>query len=148
MQQKSFTTAFTVDQSPKEAFDAIKNVRGWWGGELEGSAENVGDEFIYQYKDLHFSKQKVTELVQEKKVVWLVTESSLNFIKDKKEWNGTKMTFDIAPRGNNTEVRFTHVGLTPDIECYGACSSAWDSIIKESLRSLIVTGNGRLTLLG
>jgi hypothetical protein len=85
MQQKSFTIVFATDRSPREAFDAIKNVRGWWGGELEGPAENVGDEFIYRYKDLHFSKQKVTELVPEKKVVWLVTESSLNFIKEKNE---------------------------------------------------------------
>ena len=45
-------------------------------------------------------------------------DSSLNFIDDKTEWNGTKVTFEIAKKGGKTEVRFTHVGLAPDSECY------------------------------
>ena len=38
---------------------------------------------------------------------------------------------------------FTHVGLAPDDECYEACSDAWGSYIKHSLRSLITTGKGQ-----
>ena len=83
-----------------------------------------------------------TELVPGKRVVWLVLDSSLSFIKNKKEWNGTRITFDIARKGDNTEVRFTHVGLVPDQECYGACSDAWGSYIRGSLRSLISKGKG------
>ena len=65
---------------------------------VEGSADKVGDEFTYRYKDIHYSKQRVTELIPGKKIVWLVTESNLNFIKDKQEWTGTKISFDITKR--------------------------------------------------
>ena len=143
MNDQDFTTAFTVDQTPEEAFAAINNVRGWWSGEIEGSTDKLGDEFTYRYKDVHLSKQKIAELIPGKKVVWLVLDGYLKFVEDKSEWKGTQITFEIAKKGGKTEVRFTHVGLVPDYECYGACSSAWGSYINGSLRSLITAGKGQ-----
>ena len=139
MDNQDFTIMLLVEQTPEEAFNAINNVGGWWTGEpgVEGSADKAGDEFTYRYKDIHYSKQKVTELIPGKKIFWLVTESKLNFIKDKQEWTGTKIRFDITKKGNKTGVRFTHVGLFPDIECYGDCSNAWSSYINSSLRDFI-----------
>ena len=145
MNEQNFTTTFIVDQTPEEAFAAINNVRGWWSGEpgIEGGTDKLGDEFTYRYKPHHYSKQKITELIPGKKVGWLVLDSQLNFVKDKSEWNGTKITFEIAKKGDKTEVRFSHVGLVPDHECYGACSNAWDSYINGNLRSLIASGKGQ-----
>ena len=142
---QNYTTTFTVAKTPKEVFAAINNVRGWWTGEpgIEGSTDKLGDEFTYRYTPHHYSKQKITEFIPGKKIVWLVVDSSINFVKDKNEWKGTKITFEIAKKGDKTEVRFTHVGLVPDIECYGACSNAWGSYIKGSLRNLISKGKGQ-----
>jgi uncharacterized protein YndB with AHSA1/START domain len=139
---RDFTVTFTVDQTPEEAFEAITNVRGWWSGEIEGRTDKLGGGFTYRYEDVHYSKQKFTELVPGKKVVWLVLDSYLEFVEDKREWNGSRVIFDIARKGDKTEVRFTHAGLVPAHECYGACSSAWSSYIRGSLRSLIATGKG------
>ena len=36
MNNASYTTTFTVDQTRDEAFAAITNVRGWWSGEIDG----------------------------------------------------------------------------------------------------------------
>jgi hypothetical protein len=139
MNSRNFTTAFTVDQTPEEAFAAINNVRGWWTGEpgVEGSTDKLGDEFTYRYKPHHYSKQKVTELVPGKKIVWLVLDSAINFVADKSEWKGTTIIFEIAKKSAKTEVRFTHVGLVPNFECYSACSNAWGSYINGSLQNLI-----------
>jgi hypothetical protein len=71
MSNQNFTTTFTVDQTPEEAFAAINNVRGWWPGEIEGSTDKLGDEFTYRYEDVHYSKQKITELISGKKLFGL-----------------------------------------------------------------------------
>jgi hypothetical protein len=143
MKKQDFTTAFSVDQTPQEVFDAINNVRGWWSEDIDGATDKLGAEFKFHYKDFHRSTQKITELAPGKKVVWHVSEAQLNFVKDKTEWNGTDAVFEIARKGDKTELRFTHVGLVPAFECYGDCSGAWGFYINDSLRSLITTGKGQ-----
>lgn len=137
MKKKDFTTTILVDQTPMEAFHAINNVREWWSGEIEGSTDKLNDEFTYRYKDFHYSKQKLVEVIPEKKIVWQVTESSINFVRDKNEWKDTKIIFEISPKGTQTQIRFTHEGLVPEQECFDACSNAWTGYIANSLRSFI-----------
>lgn len=143
MRNRSFTTTFRVSQTPKEVFDAVNDVRGWWSGEIDGTTDRLGAEFTYRYRDLHRSTQRITEWVPGKKVVWRVVDGHLDFVKDKTEWKGTDIVFEIARKGDETELRFTHVGLVPAFECYGDCSGAWGFYVNDSLRSLITTGKGR-----
>jgi len=149
MTKSDFTTTLLVDQTPEEAFEAINDVRGWWTGEpgIEGSTGKLGDEFIYRYEPYHYSKQKITEFVPGKKVVWNVTDSNLSFVKDKNEWTGTKIIFDISKKAGKTEVRFTHAGLVPGIECYDGCSNAWGQYINGSLFKLLTKGKGKPELI-
>ena len=74
--------------------------------------------------------------------VWLVTESNLSFTKNKSEWTGTKIIFEISELNNKTQVRFTHIGLVPTVECYRDCSNGWTELIQKSLLSLITKGKG------
>ena len=143
MFDQDFTTTFLVDQSPEVAFDAINNVRGWWGDDIDGSNDNVGDEFTFRVRDIHYSKIKVIELVPNEKVLWLVLDNHFNYVKDQSEWVGTKISFKIASIGDQTEVRFAHLGLVPAFECFDVCSNAWGSLMHDSLRSLIATGTGQ-----
>ena len=143
MKNQSFTTTISVDQTPKEVFDAVNDVRGWWSGEIEGATDRLGAEFTYRYKDVHTSTQRITEWVPDRKVVWHVLDARLNFVKDRTEWKGTDIVFEITRKGDKTELRFTHDGLVPAFQCYGDCSGAWGFYINESLRSLIVTGKGQ-----
>jgi hypothetical protein len=140
MKDRNFSTTILVDKTPDEVFSAINNVSGWWTGNpgVEGSTNKLGDEFTYRYEPHHVSKQRIIELIPGKKVVWRVVDGCINFVKDKTEWNGTTITFDIAQKDGKTELRFTHDGLTPGIECFDGCSDAWSSYIKGNLRDLIV----------
>lgn len=145
MATANYTTAFLVDQTPAEAFNAINDVRGWWTENLEGQSKKLNDEFTVYFGDVHVSTQKLVEVVPDKKVVWLVTDSNLNFISDKSEWTNTQISFEITKVDDKTQVRFTHLGLAPEVECYDACSNAWSEYIHESLFRLISTGKGRPT---
>jgi hypothetical protein len=143
MKQKNFTTTMLVDQESKTVFDAINSPTDWWSGEIEGSAKGLHHEFVYRYKDLHMSKQRVIEFVPEQKVVWAVTESLINYVEDKQEWTGTKIIFEISRHGQQTEIRFTHEGLHPQIECFDACSTTWSKIMQVSLLTFITTGKAK-----
>jgi hypothetical protein len=143
MNDQGFTTTMTVDQTPEEVFAAINNVRGWWSGDIDGSTDKLGDEFTYRYEDVHRSRQRITELIPAKKVVWHVLDGYLKFTHDTAEWTGTDIIFDISQKGDRTEVRFTHRGLVPEFECFDTCSNAWGSYINGSLRSLITRGEGQ-----
>ena len=134
--------AFTVTESPSKVFAAINDVRAWWSGEIDGPTDELGGQFEYRYQDFHRSVQKITELQPGKKIVWHVVDAQLKFVDNQTEWNGTDIVFEITPKGAETELRFTHVGLVPAFQCYGGCSGAWGFYINESLRSLITTGKG------
>jgi len=143
MSDQNFAATITVDQTPEEAIEAIRNVGGWWSEQIEGSTDKVGDEFIYRYQDVHSCKMKLVEVIPQEKVAWTVLENYFKFTKDKTEWLGTKIVFDVFRKGNKTEIRFTHEGLVPEYECFNICSKAWGSYINGSLRSLITTGKGQ-----
>jgi hypothetical protein len=75
--------------------------------------------------------------------VWLVLENQFDFTKDKTEWNGNRIVFEISDKEKKTELRFTQEGLVPAYECYDVCRNAWTSYIQGSLKDLITTGKGK-----
>jgi len=82
MKKSDFTATILVDQTPEEAINAIKNVGGWWSQNIEGSTDQLNDEFFYHYKDIHLCKMRLIELVPGQKVVWLVLDNYFKFTKD------------------------------------------------------------------
>ena len=147
MKNKNFTTTLIVDQTPEEVFNVVRNVRGWWSGyyseEIKGDTEKLNDEFSFRAGGgAHYSRQKLIEVIPNKKIVWLITDSKLDFLEKKDEWTGTKVIFDISTKVNKTQLVFTHDGLMPEIECYNACAPAWSQYLNNKLLPLITSGKG------
>jgi hypothetical protein len=143
MTTSDFSTTILVDQNPKQVFNAINNVRGWWSEEIEGGTAKLNDVFEYRYKDVHRARMKLIEVVPDKKVVWYVLDNYFSFTKNKSEWKDTKIIFEISEKDGKTQLHFTHQGLVPQYECYEVCEDAWSNYIKNSLRNLITTGKGQ-----
>jgi hypothetical protein len=143
LKNQDLTLTLSFDQTPDEVFAAVMNVRGWWSQAVEGKSAAVGDQFTYRYKDVHRSTHRVTEAVPGERVVWHTVDADLSHGESRNEWTGTDVCFDIARKGKKTELRFTHAGLSPELECFDACSRGWGFFIGESLRELVATGEGR-----
>src|SRR6266404_953873 len=141
MTNKNCTATIEVAKSPQDVFNCIKEVSKWWSKDFEGNSTKLNDEFVIHHPDRHYSKQKLIEVIPDKKIVWLVTESKLNWIKkDQTEWTNTKMIFEIPTKGDATILHFTHEGLVPEKECFERCSQGWNMVIKEWLFNFINDG--------
>jgi len=140
MENKSFAVTIEVLQSPQDVFKRLtQDVAKWWGGpDLTGSTQKLNDEFTIQHPGAHYSKQKIETLIPNEKLIWLVTESTLDWLqKDKQEWENTKMIFELSIKGGQTVLQFTHEGLVPEKECYLLCRDGWNTVIKNYLFFLI-----------
>ena len=142
MSISDFSTVIQVDNSPEQVFKAVINVRGWWSEEIEGDSAKLNDEFNYQYEDIHRCKVKLTEVIPNQKIVWLIEQNYFKFTKDETEWTGTKPTFEITEKDGKTELKFSHIGLVSEYECYDICRDSWTNYIQNSLKKLITTGKG------
>ena len=96
MSTKDFTTILTVDQTPEEVFNAVKDVKAWWTPNLKGKSSHLNDEFEVRFGDVHYSKQKLIEVIPNEKVVWLVLENYFKFTKEENEWTGNRIIFEIT----------------------------------------------------
>ena len=145
---KSYNAAIEVALSPDEVFQGItQEVPKWWGGrDYAGCSSKLDDEFIINHPGAHYSKQKLIEVVQNKKIVWYVEESKLNWLRDQDEWTNTRMIFEIIHTGYSSILHFTHEGLVPGKESYAICSKGWDLVIKEWLFDFIVNGKPHFVL--
>jgi hypothetical protein len=143
MKNRDYQKSFTVNMDAEKAFLNISDVGRWWTSSFKGSAKDINDEF-----DVAFGKTtvnfKVTESVFYKKLVWLVTDCNLDWLKDKKEWKGTEIVWDITENNKTTKIVMTHIGLVPGIECYNDCEAGWNEYLGESLPALISTGKGTI----
>ena len=144
--QKDFSYSLTVRASAKETMKKISQVDLWWAKNFKGKAGKLNDEFSVYFGDtaVHF---RISEVVPDKKIIWLVTDCNLEWIEDKKEWKNTEAIWTLTEKGGKsdsyrTQIDFVHKGITPDSECYESCKPGWTHHLKDSLLKLIDKGKG------
>jgi len=135
-----------------ETFDAgVENViyecltsriNEWWSDDFEGSASRISDRFTVRFGET-FKVFQVEELSSDQKVVWSCADAYINYseLKNKKEWIGTRVSWDILAGDKSTKLMLTHFGLTPTLECYMICEKGWIQFM-DSLKKLVTEGKG------
>lgn len=136
MKKQDYTVSITVSATAQEAFNSINSVSKWWTENLEGSSQKLNDEFTVRFGET-FITVKIVELIPYRKILWHVIDCYKHWLKDKKEWKDTKISWEILSEKDITQISFTHIGLVPGIECYNGCEKAWNFYLKESLFKLL-----------
>ena len=68
---------FSIPDTTQRVFDAITQVIDWWLERLDGRSTEIGDEFVYQHGNLHYSRHRLIEVIPTQRIVWLTIESRL-----------------------------------------------------------------------
>ncbi|MES1223210.1 MAG: SRPBCC domain-containing protein [Bacteroidota bacterium] len=141
MKKENYNATIKINGTAQQAYKSINSVSDWWTRFFEGHSEKLNDVFTVRFGET-FIAIKIAELVPYKKISWHVIDCYKHWLKDKKEWKDTVMTWEISAEKNATQISFTHVGLVPGIECYNGCEKAWNFYVKESLFKLLTEGKG------
>lgn len=131
----NYSVSIEVEKSVSEVFKHLtQDVSKFWPEDFEGASTRLNDEFVFSIGDSHYSKNKVAELLPDKKVVWLVTESVRKT--DNYDWSGTRMIFELSPNGDHTRLQFTYDGpvLADEID---RLKQVCDMTIKERLHNFL-----------
>jgi hypothetical protein len=137
--KKWISKAVDIRVSPDALYQAISTadgLRGWWCNNImEDGSEGV---LQLSFKGgAHSARIRFDKGKAPSRAEWDVLEH-----RPLSEWNGTKLVFDIEKEDpKDSKLRFQHVGLNPDCECYGACNNAW-SYLMESIKDYLENGKG------
>ena len=120
----------TVKVSPKRAFDALtKEMSSWWT-EMSSTVDSVGDRTTAKFEDGTTWSFEVIKLEENKLVEFRCYDANhihpVTTPEMRTEWENTVLRFDIVEKAKSTDIHFTHIGLTPEINCYDICNSGWN----------------------
>jgi uncharacterized protein YndB with AHSA1/START domain len=118
---RDFTSVKTIAARPERVLSALttpEGVAGWWGT-TSGSAAAVGDVLEVGFGTTRVVTMDVASL-EPGRIEWFVQRAPHT-----PEWDGTTILFELTPAADGTELRFRHVGLTPQFECYEMCHAGW-----------------------
>jgi len=133
-----YTKTIRVQATPDALFDAVTTPAGltaWWVT-ATGSGDTDGELqfFMSAPEPLRVHVDLATRPTS---VQWTVTECTFE-----PDWVGTRPTFTITPVDDGaSELEFTHVGLTDELECIDMCTAGWNHYLA-SLRDYAETGQG------
>jgi uncharacterized protein YndB with AHSA1/START domain len=143
MKEQGYQSSFTAKVSPKEATEKISHVPEWWGKNFEGKSQELNDVFTVKFSNGDTYQAKVVEIQPGSKIVWEFIDAYQGWVKDQKEWVGTKILWEVTPQKEGVEVKMVHVGLVPELECFNQCSQGWQYLMHESLSKLLNEGKGQ-----
>jgi regulatory protein YycH of two-component signal transduction system YycFG len=124
LENRSYTTTFTVAETPEQVFNAISNVRAWWSEDVDGV--QIDSDLCSSTAQGRSSRHIQNHGIRTgEKIVWHVLQNYFKFVEDTTEWTGTDIVFDSQGRATRQSFAFTHVDLKPSEECYSVCRDAW-----------------------
>ncbi|MDM1553282.1 SRPBCC domain-containing protein [Chryseobacterium indologenes] len=140
----NYTNTIEVKTTENKAYDALAyKINLWWTEMFEGASAQIGDVFTIRFGESIHKTMRVEEAIPDTKIIWYVEDSliALPELKNQTEWIGTTIIWEIQQTEESSQIKVTHLGLNPDVECYDICSNGWVQFLG-SLKLFLETGTG------
>src|SRR6478735_6854316 len=133
----------TVNEPVEIVYGALtEHIADWWTTDVSGTSTHIGDVFKIAFGETR-KTMEVTEASPNERIVWKCVKAYIDVpsLKNKAEWEGTRMIWTLTATHFGTNLNFLHEGLNPGVECYGVCEEGWDFFLA-SLKAFLATGTG------
>ncbi len=144
MNPDNYTRDIIVSSSPKDAYKALTSEFDKWWTLDSDSVSAVGDTITFKFDTTYWvmcvntlsSNYIELECVEAHHIHDGLPSSIL------KEWEGTKLKWEIREQNGNTKITLTHEGLKPSLDCFEICKEGWDYFFVTSLKKYLDEGKG------
>lgn len=138
---KNYEHTITVNLAPSQVFDAItKEMSNWWT-DMTSVVNKIGDKTTAKFEDGTTWSFEVVTLHENKLIEFHCYEANhihpVTTPEMRTEWEDTTLRFEMIPRGAETDIHFTHIGLTPKLNCYDLCHSGWDHFFGSAFKTYL-----------
>ncbi|MEW8351117.1 MAG: SRPBCC domain-containing protein [Candidatus Thiodiazotropha taylori] len=125
--------------SPSQAYRAIAEEMDQWWTPMSAPFHKAGDRAKTDFGGDSYWVFEARSLNEAKLIELDCVESNMvsDALDDPEEWLGTRLIFEFNEDKAGTEIRFTHLGLTPQFDCYEICKNGWDHYILTSLKNYL-----------
>src|SRR5689334_18501991 len=114
-----------IQAPPDKVYAAIATaagLRSWWTADSRADDRAGGKaEFGFDRRGTVF-RMDIDTLTPDRRVVWRCTG-------DPDEWNGTVLTWDLAPEKTGTTLRFTHGHWKALTDFCASCNTTWGELL-------------------
>ncbi|HEY0755642.1 MAG TPA: hypothetical protein VGD98_16915 [Ktedonobacteraceae bacterium] len=142
MKEQDYHSNLTANVYPREAFEKISRVSEWWSKDFTGESQKLNDVFTVRFSSGDMYKAKISEMQPDTTITWEFIDTYQGWVKDHTEWVGTKIIWEVIPQNDGVEVKMTHSGLVPALECFNQCTKGWNYLTLESLFKFLNEGKG------
>lgn len=110
----------------------------WWSDRIEGDSREIGDVFKVCFDTSH-KTFCVEDIAPGERVIWKCIDSHLDLadLQNRSECNGTNLRWEIERREGISNLKLSHEGLSPKLECFAVCKAGWAQYINGSLLPLL-----------
>lgn len=116
----NYTATITSKVTAEDAYQTITEGMAKWWTPMSANFLKIGDKAKTDFGGKSYEIFEAKTLDNPTLVELACCESYIviNGLEDTEEWTGTILRFEITEKDDQTEIKFTHIGLTPALGCF------------------------------
>lgn len=114
-----------IEASSADVYRALttaEGLRSWWTADSQAEAKVGGTTELGFYGRSTVFRMRIAELKPNQRVVW-------ECVGDDEEWKGTRLTWDLTPKGEKIVLHFVHADWHALSSYFAACTTTWGMLL-------------------